>query len=125
MDSKDIDEFEKVEAQLKGFHEELQTLSKKSPDDPVNKFKLRHINSVLAGANKLMTQTQRPFQDFEQFGVDDLSTNSDVLLILRQYASCFEETRSANIYLAEYGGWYWLIRGKKSDRQARPPKKLE
>ena len=84
MDSKDIDEFEKVEAQLKGFHEELQTLSKKSPDDPVNKFKLRHINSVLAGANKLMTQTQRPFQDFEQFGVDDLSTNSDVLLILRQ-----------------------------------------
>ena len=46
MDVKGIDEFEKVEGQLMGFHQEVQNLAKKSPDDGVNKFKLRHINSL-------------------------------------------------------------------------------
>jgi hypothetical protein len=124
MDDKELDEFEKVEGQLKGFHEEVQNLAKKSPDDGVNKFKLGHINSVLRAANKLMKPAQRPFPDFEQFNVDDVPTNSDVLLILRQYANCFEEVRSANV--SQYAGlWYWLIDGERSGRRARPPAKLK
>jgi len=124
MTEKEIDEFEKVEGQLMGLHQEVQNLAKKSPDDGVNKFKLGHINSVLGAANKLMKPVQRPFSDFEQFNVDDVPTNSDVLLILRQYANCFEEVRSANI--SQFGGaWYWLINGERSSRRARPPAKLK
>jgi len=106
VDEKEIDEFEKVEAQLMGFHEEVQNLAKKSPDDGVNKFKLRYINTVLASANKLLEPAQRPFPDFEQFNIDDVPTNSDVLLILRQYASCLEEVRAANIKTDYRGRWY-------------------
>lgn len=122
MNDTEIDEFEKVEAQLLGFHGEVQSLVKKSPDDGVNKFKLHHINAILAAANKLLTPAQRPFADFEQFNPDDVPTNSDVLLILRQYVSCIEEVRASNITL--YGVWFWVIDGVRSDRQARPPAKL-
>jgi hypothetical protein len=124
MNDKEIDEFEKVEGQLMGFHQEVQNLAKRSPDDGVNKFKLRHINSILGAANKLMTPAQRPLSDFEQFDLVDVPTNSDVLVILRQYANCFEEVRAANI--SQFGGyWYWLINGERSGRRARPPAKLK
>ncbi len=123
MNETEIDVFEKVDAQLLGFHEEVQNLAKKSPDDGVNKFKLRHINTVLAAANRLLKPTQRPFEDFEQFNPDDVPTNSDVLLIVRQYVSCIEEARASNIVI--YGGsWFWVIDGSRSDRRARPPAKL-
>ena len=123
MDEKQIDDFEKVEAQLMGLLEEVQGLAKKSPDGGVNKFKLGHINAVVAASNKLMNSTQRPFPDFEQFDDAEIPTNSDVLLILRQYANCLEEVRAANIQ-EKYDSWYWTVKGKESDRRARPPSKL-
>lgn len=124
MDSKEVDQFEKVESQLKGFIEEIGALVKKAPDGAVNKFKLKHINAVLAGANKLMKTGQRPFPDFDQFDEVDVPTNSDVQLILRQYANCLEEVRAANI-VEEYGDWYWKLDGRSSSRRARPPAKLK
>jgi hypothetical protein len=126
MNSKEIDAFEKVEAQLMGFLDEVQNLTKKSPDDAVNKFKLRHINAVVGSANKLLTPAQRRFPDFEQFNLDDVPTNSDVLLILRQYANCLEEVRSANVFAGyPQGAWYWTVNGSESERRARPPAKLK
>lgn len=124
MDEREIENFEKVEAQLKGFLDEVQGLAKKSPDSGMNKFKLKHINAVLAAVNKLMNPTQRPFPEFEQFDEVDVPTNSDVLLILRQYANCLEEVRAGNI-VQSVGLWFWLIKGHKSQRRARPPAKLK
>ncbi len=46
MDEATIAEFEKVEAQLEGLHEEIGVLSKKRPDDKVNKWKLKFANRV-------------------------------------------------------------------------------
>jgi len=54
MDEATIEEFEKVEAQLEGLHEEVGLLSKKRPDDKVNKWKLKFANRVIVSANKLM-----------------------------------------------------------------------
>jgi hypothetical protein len=124
MNESEVAQFEKVEAQLMGFLEEFQSLTRKSPDHGVNKFKLKHVNVVLAAANKLMKPAQRPFADFQQFDDVDVPTNSDVLLILRQYANLLEEARAANI--TRYSGyWYWLIKGQRSERRARPPAKLK
>ena len=125
MNEKQIDQFEKVEAQLVGFLEEFQHLTKKSLDDGVNKFKLKHVNAVLAGANALLKPAQRPFADFEQFDVDDVPTNSDVLLILRQYASCLEEVRAANVHTDYRGHCYCNINDRESERRARAPAKLK
>jgi len=124
MDDKEIDQFEKLEAQLTGLLDEVSSLTKKSPDGGMNTFKLKYVNSVLESTNKLMKPAQRPFADFAQFDEVVIPTNSDVLLILRQYANCLEEVRAANIQ-ESYDSWYWVVKGKAGNRRARPPAKLK
>lgn len=51
---KDVERFEKVTGQLEGIYEEITTLSKKAPNDGVNKFKLRLVNKILNAANLLL-----------------------------------------------------------------------
>src|SRR5688500_6179081 len=125
MDGNDIDYFEKVEAQLMGCLDEVQGLARKAPDSAVNTFKLKYMNAVIVAANKLLKPAQRPFPDFDQFDDVTVHTNSDVLLILRQYANCLEEVRAANLREMYGGSWCWVIKGKESDRRARPPAKLK
>jgi len=52
--------FEKAEAQIEGFFEEIGNISKKKPDDAINKFKLGFINQVLETANRLLGEDYRP-----------------------------------------------------------------
>ena len=108
----DIDKFEKVEAQLNALHTELGVLSKKKPDDGINPFKLKLVNSVLEKANDLLEEKYKPFSDFELFDQDDVPTNSDVVMILAQYLSCMEKLRSDNIHITnEYTNlWEWRAR---------------
>ena len=46
MKKQEIDTFEKLSGQLIGIYEEISLLSKKSPNDAVNKFKLKFINKI-------------------------------------------------------------------------------
>ncbi|MDN4081282.1 hypothetical protein QYF52_25490 [Paenibacillus polymyxa] len=118
-----VSAFEKVQAQLQGLFDEVGTLSKKKPDDAINKFKLKFINPILAEANKLLTGDYKPFSDFEQFDEDSLPTNSDTVLILSQYLNCLEKLRADNIkpYSAY---WFWMENGNKTDIRTAPPKKI-
>ncbi len=123
MDQNNIDKFEKTQAQLKGLHEEISILSKKKPNDGINKFKLKFVNSVLKKANALLDKKYKPFTDFEQFEQENLPTNSDVVTILAQYLKCMETLRCDNIRCTnEYRNtWEW----KQASIRAAPPKKLE
>ena len=118
----DIDKFEKVEAQLNALHKELGVLSKKKPDDGINPFKLKLVNSVLEKANELLEKKYKPFSDFELFDLDDVPTNSDVVMILAQYLNCMEQLRTDNIHITnEYKNlWEWKI----SSIRTAPPKNL-
>ena len=49
-----IDELEKLIGQLDSLHVELTTLAKKSPNDAVNNFKLRFVNTALDNCNKFL-----------------------------------------------------------------------
>lgn len=121
MENKEeIDVFEKLYGQIDGLHQEIGTLSKKSPSDAVNPFKLKMINKVLVRANVTLGDKYKPFDDFDSFEEDDVPTNSDVTLILSQYYECMEKMRSDNIN--QYG--FWLINGAKSDHKTAPPKKI-
>jgi hypothetical protein len=46
-----VNTFEKLNAQLKGLYDEMQTLVKKNANDSINIFKLRLINAVLEKTN--------------------------------------------------------------------------
>jgi len=121
MDTKDdIELFKKLEQQLHSFLGEMSDLSHKKPNDPVNKFKLKFLNTTLVSINKII-KDYRPLEDFEQFDVDSLPTNSDVVLVLSQYAGATLRFRTDNT-VYEHGIGYWAVRGKKTDLRAGDPR---
>jgi len=122
---RDVERFEKVIGQLEGVYEEITSLSKKSPNDGVNTFKLLLINKVIEDANSLLDNKHKPFDDFSLFDKDTLPSNSDVAFILAQYLNCMENLRVENIKQATHNPqWYWAIDGKTSSEKTAPPKKL-
>jgi hypothetical protein len=126
MKKEDVERFEKVAGQIQGIYEEITSLSKKSPSDGVNKFKLQFVNKVIEAANSLLDNKHKPFDDFSVFDEDTLPSNSDVVFILAQYINCMETLRVENIRQLEYTvDWYWVINGKLSSQKTAPPKKLD
>jgi hypothetical protein len=126
MKSKDdVEKLEKLIAQLQSLHVEISQLAKKSPNDGLNKFKLKFVNTVLKAANELLTTGYLPFEGFSQFEEDSLPTNSDVTMILAQYMDQTERFRSAQMTSAgEFAGYVYLIDGKPSDIKGRSPTRV-
>jgi len=124
MKRKDVERFEKIIGQLEGAHKEIGALLKKSPNDGVNKFKLRLINKVIEDANSLLGSKHRPFEDFSIFDENTLPSNSDTAFILAQYINCMENLRVENIKQGNFAQWYWVIDNELSSEKTAPPKKL-
>lgn len=120
----EVDLFIRIYAQIETLYNEIGILSKKNPNDGINKFKLKFINKTLGEANSLLKVEQNPFIDFAFFEEDNLPTNSDVTMILAQYLGYMEELRSANIKEHMENEWWWVIDGKSSQLRTSPPKKL-
>jgi hypothetical protein len=118
-----VEDLEKVIGQLQGAHMEVSQLAKKSPNDAVNKFKLKLINKVIEAANAVLGQKYRPFEDFDQFDADDVPTTSDVAMILAQYMEEAERYRSDNVRM-DRGVWYYIVEGEELSIRAGAPTKV-
>ena len=57
----DVFNLEKLIVQLDGLHTELSQLTKKSPNDGLNLFKLKLVNKVLGSGNQVLTGNYKPF----------------------------------------------------------------
>ena len=129
MTKEDVDKFEKTQGQLEGLLSEISVIAKKTPNDGVNKFKLKFINEIVLTGNIVLGDSYRPLDSFEQFDEEALPSNSDVTFILSQYLKCFEKLRSDNIRSSvRYDGtieWFWIIDKNTSDIKTSPPKKLK
>jgi hypothetical protein len=125
MKEEEINKFEKAQTQVKGLYTEISLLSKKNPNDAVNKFKLKFINQLLSESNGILGKKYKPFEDFNNFPDDELPTVSDVVMIFEQYLSCLEKFRSDNIiYGSPY--WYWKTNdGKASNIKTESPHKFK
>lgn len=103
---KQVDELETLMGQLRSIHTELTALSKKSPNDGVNKFKLEFINAVIARCNTFLGEAYLPFRAFNTFDVDAVMSNSDVTFMVSLYLEAVEKYRSDHITL-KFGAWYY------------------
>jgi hypothetical protein len=123
MTREEIEAFEKLFGQMEGVRDEISALAKKSPNDGLNKFKLRFVNATIASANAILTNGYLPFDDFKKFDEDDLPTNSDVTFIVGQYLEELERLRADNI---EPVGPRWVYKQAAGQPliYAAPPKKL-
>lgn len=117
----DVEQFEKLEQQLHSFLDEVSDLSHKKPNDPMNKFKLKFINGTIAKLNILLKE-YRPFDDFEQFDVDTLPSNSDVVLMLSQYAGAALRFRTeSSAYSKDEAEWRWKVGRKLTNIKTKAP----
>ena len=124
MKIRDVDELEKLIGQLNSIHTEISALSKKSPNDAVNPFKIKFINTTISNCNKLLGKKYRPLDDFDVFILDDVPSNSDVTFIVAQYAEALEKFRADNIQRLK-NSIYWRYVLEDSDeiiQTARPAK---
>ena len=124
MKRNQIDEFEKLNGQLESFYRELAALSKKSPNDAVNTFKLRFVNTTLKNCNAFLCKKYKPFDDFNQFNIDDVPSNSDLTFIIAQYMQAMEKFRSDNIY-EDFNKWYYKIKDSNDQIRTTSPAKIK
>jgi hypothetical protein len=115
----EVEEFERLEQQLHSMLIELSELSKKRPNDGLNKFKLKLVNVLLERINGFIGE-QKPFQDFATFDENDLPTNSDVVVMLSQYAAAMFQFRVENTELRGIK-WHWPLPGKQDDVETDSP----
>ena len=110
----DIKKLEKTIGQLRAIHCEISLLSKKSPTDAVNSFKLTMINKIIEMANHVLGETYKPIDDFEKFDDDDVPSTSDVVFVVAQYIKEAERLRDNHI-MPQRGKWVYLLNGEPSD----------
>lgn len=122
MTREEVDQFEKLTAQLVAAHQEVSALSKKSPKDAVNVFKLKLINSTLERCNAALGSKYMPFDDFSTFPLEDLPSNSDVSFIIAHYLEAAEKFRSDHIVQVAGGRWQWHVDDGNPIRTASPKK---
>ena len=114
-----IDELEKITGQLQSIHNELSALMKKSPNDGVNKFKLRLLNTSLHRSNVFLKNDYRPFQEFATFDEEELVSNSDASFMVATYLQALEKFRSDNVKQV-HGMWHYSLAGDELIRAAAP-----
>lgn len=119
----DVFNLEKLIVQLEGLHTELSQLTKKSPNDGLNLFKLKLVNKVLTSGNQVLTGNYKPFEDFNEFEEETLPTNSDVTMILALYKEQAERFRSDNMIYSQHR-WKYIINGEPSEIEGRQPTKI-
>lgn len=124
MTEEQVSQFEKTQSQLNGLYIEIGLLSKKNPNDAVNKFKLKFINKTILESNELLGEEYKPYREFDKFEEEDVPTTSDVTMMLEQYINCLEKLRSDNL---AYSGvsYYWLVDDHISDIKTANPFKFK
>jgi hypothetical protein len=123
MNEAEVSDCELLQAKLAGLHEEVLALSKKSPTDSFNKFKLSLANGILAATNGFLASQKLalPVDGFRQFDEDTMPSNSDVVMVVSQYRQCLEKARVDNIKV-HAGAWNWVINGQVSQRRTPAPR---
>jgi hypothetical protein len=124
MNRDDVDTFEKLKGQLDGLHQEISVLARKSPNDAVNKFKLKFVNATIYACNSFFGIKYKPFQEFDCFSEDDIPSNSDVSFMISQYIECAEKYRADNITQIAGGHWRWVVSDENEKIRTSPPIKI-
>lgn len=108
MDENLAMEFDKLEYRLNSVFIEFDKLSKKKPDDVINPYKLKIINSLLGEINNLFDKGDIPIDKFTLFEDSELPTYSDIVIVLTQFLEKLDYFRFRNI-ISDFSGVYWIL----------------
>lgn len=117
----DVERFEELQSHLAALSTEVSALTKKSPDGPMNRFKIGLVNERLRLANEFLKGIHRPFEGFQEFDETELPSASDVAVVISQYLNSLEGWRSYHVVKVGYS-WYWNT--PEGDLVADPPSRF-
>ena len=97
-----VEQFKMLDELLDSIYLEMKEFSKKKPDEPLNKFKVKNVNRVLEQVKDILKN--EPTHNFLDILDDEsLPTNSDAILVIGQFKASME--RFQKKYSAGYGKW--------------------
>lgn len=85
----EVNQYNLLNPLLLGAYNEFQELSKKKPESPLNTYKVKMINRVLEPIKELL-KNEDVSEYLDVLDIDDIPTNSDVILILSHYIKALE-----------------------------------
>jgi len=74
---------------LASIYLEMKEFSKKKPDEPLNKFKVKNINRVLEPIKEILLH-QPTIEFLDLLDEDTLPSNSDAILVIGQFTAAME-----------------------------------
>ncbi|MDB5124850.1 MAG: hypothetical protein JWP94_2979 [Mucilaginibacter sp.] len=84
-----VDQFLMLKDLLASIYLEMKEFSKKKPDEPLNKFKVKNINRVL-GPIKAILASQPTLEFLDLMDDDVLPSNSDAILVIGQFTASMD-----------------------------------
>ena len=109
MPREQIRDFEKTEAQLEGFYEEIGNISKRKPDDAINKFKLGFLIKCWNSRTVSLARHIGRFPHFVKFDPDAVPTASDVVTMLAQYLRSMDTFRKDHTRSDHLANYFWYV----------------
>ncbi|MCK5644108.1 MAG: hypothetical protein KAJ19_25135 [Gammaproteobacteria bacterium] len=93
--------FEMLSPMLEAVFIEIQNLSKKKQNDPLNKLKVKMVNKILDEFKEILAD-EPTIQFLDLLDDQTLPSNSDCVLILAQYRSALSQFKSKFYYKSLY-----------------------
>ncbi|MDT3778200.1 hypothetical protein PJI16_11600 [Nitrospira sp. MA-1] len=98
---KNIEDYELLKDMLDSQKREFDLLSKKKPDDQLNKMKLKMVNRVLEPLKKIC-ENEPSYMFLDTLNEDEMPTYSDVVLIISQYETALDEFKETHHFRDDY-----------------------
>lgn len=98
----EVDKFIMLSKLVNSVYEEMKEFSKKKPDEPLNKFKVKNVNRVLEQVKDIL-KDQPTIEFLDLLDDETLPTNSDAILIIGQFNAAMASFQVK--YKNEYGRW--------------------
>ncbi|MBW8042251.1 MAG: hypothetical protein FVQ85_19940 [Planctomycetes bacterium] len=92
-----VEQYEMLYPILTNLLVETKELSKKKPDNPLNKLKVQMVNKILLQVKDVLANDPA-LQFLDMLDDETLPSNSDAVFIIAQYEAAMEQFRSKHYY---------------------------
>ena len=89
----EIEKFEMLDKLIESIYLEMKEFSKKKPDEPLNKFKVKSVNRVLEQVKDIL-KNEPTVEFLDLLDDESLPSNSDSILILGQFKASMKQFHS-------------------------------
>lgn len=105
----DVDQYGLLSPLLRATYNEIQELSKKKPETPLNIYKVQMINRILVPLKEMLkNEPTNAYLDI--LDPDNLPTYSDVVLILSQFQKAIDMFKLKYFENSVKGRGVWAIK---------------